>query len=114
MGTRKTFRRVTDADVKLVLLEIMIVVVATRAVLSLLGSTTPSWPNPLWVIFALVAIAATAALIITEVRKRFGLDRADEQPVAAPHIPLDRIAPFTEDALVVRYGAGGRPNIHLN
>jgi hypothetical protein len=34
--------------------------------------------------------------------------------VKAPHIPLERIGPFTEDALVVRYGAGGRPNIHLN
>ena len=99
---------------KLVLLEILIVVVATRAVLSLLGSTTPAWPNPLWVMFALVAIAATAAVIITEIRKRFGVDEAAEQPVAAPRIPLERIAPFTEEALVVRYGAGGRPDIHLN
>ena len=99
---------------KLVLLEILIVVVATRAVLSLLGSTTPAWPNPLWVMFALVAIAATAAVIITEIRKRFGVDEAAEQPVAAPRIPLERIVPFTEEALVVRYGAGGRPDIHLN
>jgi len=99
---------------KLVLLEILIVVVATRAILSLLGSNAPAWPNPLWVMFALVAVTATAALVTSEVRKRLAARRASRAPVAAPHIPLDRIAPFTEDALVVRYGAGGRPNIHLN
>ncbi len=98
---------------KLVLLEILIVVVATRAVLSLLGTASPAWPNPLWVTFALVALAATAALIVAEYRKRFIGEHA-EPTVAAPRIPLDRIAPFTEDALVVRYGASGRPNIHLN
>jgi RsiW-degrading membrane proteinase PrsW (M82 family) len=99
---------------KLVLLEILIVVVATRAILSLIGSSAPAWPNPLWVMFALVAITATASLIVAEVRKRIDARRAAQQPVAAPHIPLERIAPFTEDALVVRYGASGRPNIHLN
>ena len=99
---------------KLVLLEVLIVVIATRAILSLIGSSAPAWPNPLWVMFALVAIAATAALVLTEIRKRVGARRRDERPVAIPHIPLERIAPFTEDALVVRYGAGGRPNIHLN
>ncbi len=99
---------------KLVLLEILIVVIATRAVLALLGSATPAWPNPLWVMFALAAIVATSALIVSEIRKRFGIDTTADEPVAAPRIPLDRIAPFTEDALVVRYGAGGRPNIHLN
>ncbi len=99
---------------KLVLLEILIVVVATRAILSLLGSSAPAWPNPLWVMFALVALTATAALLVAEVRKRIDARRAAEQPIAAPHIPLERIAPFTEDALVVRYGASGRPNIHLN
>jgi hypothetical protein len=99
---------------KLVLLELFIVVVATRAILSLLGLKTPAWPNPLWVMFALVAIAATTALILTEVRKRFAPLAADDGPVAAPHIPLERIAPFTEEALVVRYGASGRRSIHLN
>jgi hypothetical protein len=99
---------------KLVLLEIMIVVVATRAILSLIGGSAPAWPNPLWVMFALVAIAATVALIMTEIRKRVEARRESLRPVKAPHIPLERIGPFTEDALVVRYGAGGRPNIHLN
>jgi hypothetical protein len=99
---------------KLVLLEIMIVVVATRAILSLIGGSAPAWPNPLWVMFALVAVAATVALIMTEIRKRVEAQRERSRPVRAPYIPLDRIAPFTEDALVVRYGAGGRPNIHLN
>jgi hypothetical protein len=99
---------------KLVLLEILIVVVATRLILSLIGSAAPAWPNPLWVTFALVAIAATAALAIGEVRKRRARARAARLPVVPPHIPLERIAPFTEDALVVRNGAGGRPNIHLN
>jgi hypothetical protein len=79
-----------------------------------MGSSAPAWPNPLWVMFALVAITATAALIVAEVRKRIDTRRAAEEPVSAPHIPLERIAPFTEDALVVRYGASGRPNIHLN
>jgi hypothetical protein len=99
---------------KLVLLEIMIVVVATRAILSLIGGSAPAWPNPLWVMFALVAVAATVALVMTEIRKRVEAHRERRRPVKAPHIPLERIAPFTEDALVVRYGAGGRPNIHLN
>jgi hypothetical protein len=98
----------------LVLLEVFIVVVATRAVLSLLGMATPAWPNPLWVMFALVGIAASTALIVTELRKRFAHRRAEPAMVAPPHIPLDRIAPFTEEALVVRYGASGRANIHLN
>ncbi len=99
---------------KLVLLEILIVVVATRAVLSLLGSSTPAWPNPLWVTFALVAVAATVALAVTEIRKKLGHSERPAASVSAPRIPLDRIAPFTEEALVVRYGASGRPNIHLN
>jgi hypothetical protein len=106
--------RVTDDTLKLVLLEILIVVVATRLILSLIGTAAPAWPNPLWVTFALVATATTAALVVTEIRKRRGRARASKQPIAPPHIPLERIAPFTEDALVVRYGAGGHPNIHLN
>ena len=99
---------------KLVLFEILIVVVATRLILSLIGSAAPAWPNPLWVTFALAAIVATAALAFGEVRKRSARAQAARLPVAPPHIPLERIAPFTEDALVVRYGASGRPNIHLN
>jgi hypothetical protein len=99
---------------KLVLLEILIVVIATRAILSLIGSAAPAWPNPLWVMFALVAVSATVALALGELRKRIEARGANARPVAAPHIPLERIGPFTEDALVVRYGASGRPNIHLN
>jgi hypothetical protein len=48
------------------------------------------------------------------VRKRFRRRVKATGPVYGPRIPLERIAPFTEDALVVRYGAAGRPNIHLN
>jgi hypothetical protein len=99
---------------QLVLLEIFIVVVATRAVLSLLGTATPAWPNPLWVMFAFVGIAATAGILIGEIRKRIDERREATRQVTPPHIPLERIGPFTEEALVVRYGAGGRPNIHLN
>jgi hypothetical protein len=64
--------------------------------------------------FALVAVAASAALVVTEVRKRFAREHTAPRVVTPPHIPLERIAPFTEEALVVRYGASGRANIHLN
>ncbi len=95
----------------LVLLEIVIVVVATRAIMALLGMTTPAWPNPLWVLFAVIAIVSSAALIVTELRKRFPAKPARLVP---PHIPLERIGPFTEEALLVRTGEGGRTSIHLN
>jgi hypothetical protein len=66
------------------------------------------------VLFALVALTASSALALGEARKRAMRARAAREPVVPPHIPLDRIAPFTEEALVVRYGASGRANIHLN
>jgi hypothetical protein len=99
---------------KLVLLEVLIVVVATRLILSLMGDAAPAWPNPLWVTFALVAVTATATLIVGEARKRRARIWAAQQPIAPPHIPLERIVPYTEDALVGRYGARGRTSIHLN
>jgi hypothetical protein len=95
----------------LVLLEIVIVVVATRAVMALLGMSTPAWPNPLWVLFAVVAIVASAALVVTELRKRYPREPARLVP---PHIPLDRIGPYTEEAMLVRTTEGGHTNIHLN
>jgi hypothetical protein len=96
---------------KFVLLEILIVAVATRSVLSLIGKA-PAWHNPLWECFALVAAAATAAMIVEEGRKR--VKHEAPPPAKQPHIPLDRIAPFTHEAMLVRFGARSTRDIHLN
>jgi len=98
---------------KLVLLEILIVAVATRAILALIGRS-PGWPNPLWECFALVAAVATAALIYDEMRKRLAGRAKPARPLAPPAIPLDRIGPFTHEQLLVRFGATGPRDIHLN
>jgi hypothetical protein len=93
---------------KLVLLEAMIILIAMRAVLSLMGHPAP-WPTPLWEFFAGLALVATAWLAVEAARKRL-----PAAPVSPPHIPLDRIAPFRPEAMLVRFGARGEHDIHLN
>jgi hypothetical protein len=94
---------------KLVLLEALIVLIAWRAVMSLLGHAPP-WPTPLWDFFAGLALMAAVSLAIEAARKRMPRNG----PIVPPHIPLDRIAPFRMDAMLVRNGARGEHHIHLN
>jgi hypothetical protein len=96
---------------KLVLLEALIVMVAMRAVLSLL-SHAPPWPTPAWEFFAGLALVALASIAIQGLR-----DRKPKSPppqVAPPHIPLERIGPFRAEAMAVRFGARAGHDIHLN
>jgi hypothetical protein len=95
---------------KLVLLEALIVMIAMRAVLSLMGPVPP-WPTPLWEFFAGLALIATASICVQAAR-----DRRPPPPatVTPPHIPLERIAPFQAEAMLVRFGARGEHNINLN
>jgi hypothetical protein len=94
---------------KLVLLEALIVLIATRAVLSLMGHAPP-WPTPFWEFVAGVAVIACLSLAIDAARKRM----PKPGPVMPPHIPLDRIGPFRLEATPVRFGARGEHDIHLN
>jgi hypothetical protein len=96
-------------QMKLVLLEAMIVLIAMRAVLSLMGHPAP-WPTPMWEFFAGLALVATAWLAVDAARKRL----PPPGPLSPPHIPLDRIAPFRAEAMLVRFGARGEHDIHLN
>jgi len=94
---------------KLVLLEALIVLIAVRAVLSLMGHSPP-WPTPLWEFCAGLALISTASLAVEAARKNM----PHNGPVTPPHIPLDRIAPFRLEAMTVRSGARGEHDIHLN
>jgi hypothetical protein len=94
---------------KLVLLEAMIVLIAMRAVLSLMGHAPP-WPTPLYEFFGGLALVALASIAVEAARKRLPRRR----PEAPPRIPLDRIAPFRLEAMTVRSGARGEHNINLN
>jgi hypothetical protein len=95
---------------KLVLLEALIVMIAMRAVLSLIGPVPP-WPPPVWEFFAGLALVATASICVQAARDRRAPPRATIIP---PHIPLERIGPFQAEALLVRFGARGEHNINLN
>jgi hypothetical protein len=94
---------------KLVLLEALIVLIAWRAVMSLLGHA-PHWPTPLMELFAGLGLMAATSLAIDAARKRM----PRPGPIAPPHIPLERIAPFRMEAMLVRNGARGEHDIHLN
>lgn len=96
---------------KLVLLEALIVMIAMRAVLSLLNHAPP-WPTPAWEFFAGLALVAVASIAIQAVRDR----RAKPAPrqVTPPHIPLERIGEFRAEAMLVRFGARAEHDINLN
>jgi hypothetical protein len=94
---------------KLVLLEALIVMIAIRAVLSLMGHAPP-WPTPMWEFFGGLALIATASLCVQAARERI----AGPAPIIPPHIPLERIGPFHAEAMLVRFGAAGERNINLN
>jgi hypothetical protein len=94
---------------KLVLLEALIVMIAIRAVLSLMGHAPP-WPMPMWELLGGFALIATASICVQAARERL------PQPgsLTPPRIPLERIGPFEPAAMLVRFGARGDHNIHLN
>jgi hypothetical protein len=94
---------------KLVLLEALIVMIAMRAVLAVMGHAPP-WPTPMWEFFAGLAVVSTVAIGIQALRERLARPRQ----VAPPHIPLERIGPFEPADVLVRFGARGEHNIHLN
>jgi hypothetical protein len=94
---------------KLVLLEALIVVIAIRSVLSLMGHAPP-WPAPIWELFGGLALVATAIICVQAARER----RPQSGPIVPPHIPLERIGPFHAEAMLVRFGARGEHNINLN
>jgi hypothetical protein len=96
---------------KLVLLEALIVMVAMRAVLSLINHAPP-WPTPAWEFFAGLALVALASIAIQALRDRRGAPAPRQ--IAPPHIPLERIGEFRADAMLVRFGARGEHDIHLN
>jgi hypothetical protein len=94
---------------KLVLLEALIVMIALRAVLSLMGQA-PAWPTPIWEFFGGLALIAAASICVEAARKRI----PQSGPIVPPHIPLDRIGPFEPEAMFVRFGARDRNDINLN
>ena len=96
---------------KLVLLEAVIVMIAMRAVLSLMNHAPP-WPTPAWEFFAGLALVALASIAIGALRDR--KPKPSPQQVTPPHIPLERIGPFRAEAMPVRFGAGSAHDIHLN
>jgi hypothetical protein len=94
---------------KLVLLEALIVMIAIRAVLSLMGHAPP-WPTPMWELFGGLALIATATFCVQAARDRY----PQTASLTPPHIPLERIGPFEPEAMLVRFGARGEHDIHLN
>jgi hypothetical protein len=94
---------------KLVLLEALIVIVALRAVLSLLGQA-PAWPTPIWEFFGGLGLVAAASILVQAAHDRFPRNG----PIEPPRIPLERIAPFEPEAMLVRFGARAEREIHLN
>jgi hypothetical protein len=94
---------------KLVLLEALIVMIAIRAVLSLMGHAPP-WPTPMWEFFAGLALIATASICVAAARDRRPLPGL----LMPPRIPLERIGPFHAEAMLVRFGARSEHDIHLN
>lgn len=95
---------------KFVLLEALIVMIAMRAVLSLIGHV-PLWPTtPLLDFFAGLALVATAWICVEAAGRKLPYGR----PVSPPHIPLERIGPYHEESVLVRFGARGHADINLN
>jgi hypothetical protein len=93
---------------KLVLLEALIVMIAIRAILSLMGHVPP-WPTPMWEFFGGLALVAGASICVQAARERL-----PQSHLVPPRIPLERIGPYSADAMLVRFGARGEHDIHLN
>jgi hypothetical protein len=94
---------------KLVLLEALIVMIAIRAVLSLMGHASP-WPAPMCEFLGGLVLIAIASICVQAARDR----RPQPGSLTPPHIPLERIGPFQPEAMLVRFGARADHDIHLN
>jgi hypothetical protein len=93
--------------VKLVCLEILIISVATRAVLALIGKPPPL-PDVVWAAVTLLAgLVAVALLVVDAVVQARG-----RRIVYPPRIPLDRIGPYRHDRVAARAERGH--NVSLN
>jgi hypothetical protein len=86
---------------KLVALEVLIVTVATRAMLALIGKPPPL-PDAIWAVVGLLAALTTA---ITAAYELVVLARAARrEPPRTPRVPLERIGPYRSDQVGVRLG----------
>lgn len=94
---------------KLVLLEALIIMIAIRAILSLMGHAPP-WPTPMWEFFGGLALVAGASICVQAARERL----PQPGPIVPPRIPLDRIGPYNAETMLVHFGARGEHHIHLN
>lgn len=93
--------------IKLVCFEIVIVSIATRAMLALLGKP-PLIPDILWGCVALTAALTGMLLLACDV---IGAARA--KIVYPPHIPIERIGPFRHEEVAARGGDRHR-HVSLN
>lgn len=95
---------------KLVLLELVIVVVAVRVIGSLEDASFPA-ATPWELLVGLAALALGVALALA-----FGARKTPAEPttLVPPHIPLERIGPYRGEIRLVRFGARGPHDIHLN
>ena len=92
---------------KIVCLEILIISVATRAVLALIGKPPPL-PDTAWAAVTLLAGLLAVALLIGDA---FATARR-RRIVHPPHIPLERIGPYRRDRVAARAERGR--NVSLN
>jgi hypothetical protein len=93
--------------VKLVCFEIVIVSVATRAMLALMGRP-PLIPDLVWGCVALVAALTGMIILISDV-----LVATRAKVVYPPRIPLERIGPYRRDEAAAP-GGDRRHDVSLN
>jgi hypothetical protein len=84
---------------KLLCLEIVIVSIATRAVLALLEKPPPI-PDALWAAAAILAALAALGMLLCD-----AIVARRPVRVRPPHIPLERIGPYRDETVAVRRGA---------
>jgi hypothetical protein len=93
--------------VKLVCLEVLIVSIATRAMLALIGKPPPLG-DVVWA--SATALAAFVAIVVL-IADAFGAARK-RRIVYPPRIPLERIGPYRRERISAR--AGRTRNVNLN
>jgi len=93
--------------VKLVCLEVLIVSIATRAILALIGKPPPL-PDIVWGGVTLLAASVAAAILIADAIAA----ARGRRIVYPPHIPLDRIGPYRHERIAARAGRGRHVNLN--
>jgi len=93
--------------VKLVCLEIVIVSIATRAILALIGKPPPL-PDIAWACVTVLAVLVAAVLLAAEAIASLRGRRV----VYPPHIPLERIGPYRHERIAARAGRGRHVNLN--